>query len=157
MRKRISSLHAQRAIPEPGQWLDVSQLALVEITSEDPSRTIESVFRASSGPGWRAASSGRQTIRLIFDEPQSIRRIYMEFQEADRARTQEFTLRWRAANGTDDQQIVRQQYNFSPGGSTREVEDFRVNLVGVVALELTIVPDIGGGDVRASLQRFLLE
>jgi hypothetical protein len=157
MRKRITAQPAEGAGAGPGQWLDVPQLAAVEITSEEPSRPIESALGASGGPGWQAASPGPQTIRLVFDEPQSIRRVYLEFQEADRARTQEFTLGWRAADGTGDQQIVRQQFNFSPGGSTREVEDFRVNLAGVAALELTIIPEIGGGDARASLQRFLLE
>jgi hypothetical protein len=46
---------------------------------------------------------------------------------------------------------VRQQYNFSPPGMTREFEDYAVDLAGVTALELRIVPDISGGDARASV------
>jgi hypothetical protein len=46
---------------------------------------------------------------------------------------------------------VRQQYNFSPPGVTHEFEDYAVDLVGVAALELRIVPDISGGEARASL------
>jgi len=46
---------------------------------------------------------------------------------------------------------VHQQYNFSPPDTTREVEEYTVNLDRVTAFELSIVPDISGGDVRASL------
>jgi hypothetical protein len=46
---------------------------------------------------------------------------------------------------------VRQQYNFSSPSTVREVEDYSVDLVGVAALELRIVPDLGGSDARASL------
>jgi len=34
---------------------------------------------------------------------------------------------------------------------TREFEDYTVNLAGVTALELRIIPDINGGDARASV------
>jgi hypothetical protein len=37
---------------------------------------------------------------------------------------------------------VTQQWNFSPAGSTTEVEDYAVSLQGVSALELAIQPDI---------------
>jgi hypothetical protein len=47
---------------------------------------------------------------------------------------------------------VRQQWNFSPPNSIREVEDYRVELSGVAVLELIIVPDIGRGSARASLK-----
>jgi hypothetical protein len=47
--------------------------------------------------------------------------------------------------------MLRQQYTFSPPGASREVEAYIVNLDGVTALELTIVPDISGGDARTSL------
>ena len=47
---------------------------------------------------------------------------------------------------------MRQQWNFSAPSSTREVEDFRVELSDVTVLELTIVPDISGGAARASLK-----
>ena len=37
-------------------------------------------------------------------------------------------------------EIVRQQWNFSPTGSTREVEDYHVTLEDISALELAIKP-----------------
>jgi len=39
---------------------------------------------------------------------------------------------------------------------TREFEDYAVDLAGVRALELRIVPDISGGDARASLAQLRL-
>jgi hypothetical protein len=46
---------------------------------------------------------------------------------------------------------VRQQYTFSPGGATREVEDYTFDLEGAAAIELEIVPDISGAVALASL------
>jgi hypothetical protein len=48
-------------------------------------------------------------------------------------------------------EIVRQQWNFSPGGSTTELEDHMVNLPHVSALELAIRPDISRSDAVATL------
>lgn len=157
MRKRITPDRAEGLPSGTGPWLDVAQLAVVEVTSEDPSYPIESALVPGAEPGWRAAAAGRQSIRLLFDEPLTISRIHLEFQERDHPRTQEFALRWRAANGADYVEIVRQQYNFSPGGSSQEIEDYRLNLLQAVALELTIVPEVSGGPARASLRRLLLE
>jgi hypothetical protein len=47
---------------------------------------------------------------------------------------------------------VRQQWNFSPPNTTREIEEYNVQLSDVTALELVIVPDIGRGTARASLK-----
>jgi hypothetical protein len=49
---------------------------------------------------------------------------------------------------------VRQQWNFSPPDSVREVEDYVVELSEVTVLELIIVPDKSGGAARASLASF---
>jgi hypothetical protein len=53
-------------------------------------------------------------------------------------------------------EIVRQQWNFSPPNTTREVEEYRVELSGVNVLELIIVPDISGGVAHASLKSLRL-
>ena len=60
-------------------------------------------------------------------------------------------LRWSSDNGNSFREIVRQQWNFSPPDSVREVEDYAVELSAVTALELIIVPDKSGGAARASL------
>ena len=136
---------------EQGQ-IDLERLAQVEITSEDVDFPIESALIPDAGPGWRAAQPGEQTIRLLFDEPLKIKRIRLVFHEDEHERTQEFVLRCLPDGAQSYREIVRQQYNFSPPEATREVEDYDIDLDGVTALELKIVPDISGGSARASLE-----
>ena len=151
MRKRITNQDPQNVVPVDQGWLDLQSLAQVELTSEDAANPIEAALVPGAGLGWRAAQAGEQTIRLLFDESRRVRRIQLLFHEDQQARTQEFVLRWSPDGGQSYRDIVRQQYNFSPPGVTREFEDYAVDLAGVTALELRIVPDISGGDVRASV------
>lgn len=95
-------------------------------------------------------------IRLVFDHARELRRISLVFEENQISRTQEFLLRWSSDGGRKFQEIVRQQWNFSLPGTTREVEEYRVELSEVNALELVIVPDISGGTARASLKSLRL-
>jgi len=150
MRKRqISPTPASEPLSS-STWLDVDKVALVEVTSEENGYPIESALLGVEG-GWRAANAGAQTIRLIFDEPQRLRRIWLVFEDSENVRTQEFVLRWSSDSGNSFREIVRQQWNFSPPESVREVEDYAVELPEVTALELSIVPDTSGGAARASL------
>jgi hypothetical protein len=151
MRKRIMNQDPQNVSPVDQRWLDLQRLAQVELTSEEAAYPIEAALIPSAESGWRAAQPGEQTIRLLFDESQRVRRIQLRFHEDQQARTQEFVLRWSPDGGQSYREIVRQQYNFSPPGMTREFEDYAVDLAGVTALELKIVPDISGGDARASV------
>lgn len=155
MRKRLVTSSPERATPGAAGWLDVARLAQVEFTSEEEARPVESALVPGATNGWRAAGPGEQTMRLLFDEPQRLRRIYLLFREEDAPRTQEFVLSWAPA-GRPYREIVRQQFNFSPGGAAREVEDFKVELDGVLALELRIIPDISGGPARATLEQLRL-
>jgi hypothetical protein len=150
MRKRQISPTPASEPPSSSTWLDVEHTALVEVTSEENGFPIESALLGVEG-GWRAAEPGAQTIRLIFDEPQRLRRIWLVFEDSENVRTQEFVLRWSSDNGDSFREIVRQQCNFSPPDSIREAEDYAVELSGVTALELIIVPDKSGGAARASL------
>ncbi len=156
MRKRVVSPVPQDSPLPDGDWLDVERLAQVEVTSEDAAHPIESALVPGAEPGWRAAQPGRQTVRLIFDRPQGLRRIWLLFIEPDVARTQEFALSWSPDGGRSFKEIVRQQWNFSRPGAIREVEDYHVELSGVTQLELTIVPDQRGGDARAALSQWRL-
>lgn len=157
MRKRITGQDNQQNPPAGGRdWLDLENLVTVELSSEEENHTIESALRAETGGGWRAQQPGEQTIRLLFDVPHRIRRIQLEFRETERQRTQEFVLRWSGSDEAMAREIVRQQYNFSPPGSSREVEDYVVDLDGLTMLELCIVPDISGGEARASLAQLRL-
>jgi len=156
MRKRIiDSVQQETALPDQ-DWLNVDALAEVEITSEDVAHPIESAFLPGSISGWRAAAPGQQTIRLLFTQPQRLRRIWLSFLENRSERTQEYWLRWSADGGRSFQEIVRQQWNFSPQGATSETEDHRVDLPAVTVLELSIVPDVSGGNAFASLAQLRL-
>jgi hypothetical protein len=152
MRKRlIPPIPHDVSHPDKG-WLDLERVAVVEVTSEDKDYPAESALVAGEMRGWRAADSGTQTIRLIFDQPQRLTRIALAFEETETERTQQFVLRWSGDGGRSFREIVRQQWNFSPPNAIREVEEFQVALSGVEVLELIIVPDISRGSARASLK-----
>ena len=138
------------------RWLDLEHAATVEVTSEDRDFPIESSLSSEPKQGWRAAQPGAQTVRLVFDEPQQLKRISLVFEENEMTRTQEFVLRASSTADGPFREIVRQQWNFSAPTSTREIEEYSVELSGVALLELTIVPDISGGAARASLQSLRL-
>jgi hypothetical protein len=137
-------------------WLDLQAMAQVELTSEDPESPIEGALLPDGRSGWRAGEPGTQSIRLLFHQPQKLRRILLRFDEPAGERTQEFALRWSPDGGRSSRELVRQQYTFSPKGSTSEVEDLNVDLPSVTALELTINPDQGRGQAYASLSEWRL-
>jgi hypothetical protein len=171
MRKRLIEKNAGTAAGRgtlAGEWLDLESLAKVEISSEDERFPIEQALEAGGkAAGWRAATTGPQTIRLRFDAPIAIHRIYLHFLEREVERAQEFAMYAGSGDGelgladaalqqTDARrqtepalrpadaalrEIVRQQYSFSPGGSTEEIEDYSVDLKDVTVLELHIDPD----------------
>ena len=152
MRKRLIAPISKGAPVVNTGWLDLDLAAVVEVTSEEKEYPVESALIAGETRGWRAAESGTQTIRLAFDQPQSLRRIALVFEENETERTQEFVMGWSADGGRSFREIVRQQWNFSPPNSIREVEDYRVDLSDVTVLELVIVPDISRGPAIASLK-----
>lgn len=137
--------------PTGREWLKLQELAAVEVTSEADGYPIESAFNFGAGPGWRSASRGKQRVRLVFDQPQSIKRMHFQFNEAEVTRTQEFSVRWSGGTGDPSIEVVRQQWNFSPHGSEIEIEDYQVDLKAVSILELTIDPDLGAGEAVATL------
>jgi hypothetical protein len=156
MRKRlITPIPQSIRSPDEG-WLDLDRAASVEVTSEEKDYGIESALVSGETRGWRAASLGTQTIRLLFDQPQRLRRISLVFEETETERTQEFVLRWSPDGGRSFREIVRQQWNFSPPNTRREVEEYQFDLSGVTVLELAIVPDISRGAARASLKSLRL-
>jgi hypothetical protein len=152
MRKRLISPFPHDRVSLNGGELDLANLAMVEITSEDEACRIEcALLQLGERRGWRAAEPGPQIIRLVFDQPQKVKRIELVFEEIETQRTQEFVLRWSPDHGLSYREIIRQQWNFSPPGTTRESEEYDVDLREVTVLELMILPDQGGGPARASL------
>ena len=155
MRKTIKNSETELT-PENTSWLDVRTIARVEVTSEDWQYPIESAFDEKDARGWRAAERGNQTIRLFFDEPQRIRRIWLRFIELETERTQQFTLKWSKDETDALRPLFQQQWNFSPSGSTSQIEDYEVDLDGVRVLQLVIDPDIARGSAVASLASWRL-
>ncbi len=154
MRKRIIGTHPASVLSvSSSACMDLAQIATVEVTSEDPRFPVDSLF-TEGGSGWRAGESGEQQIRLIFDEPVTVRRIRLRFEEPTTTRTQEFVLRWSDAHSGASREIVRQQWNFNPDGSTTEVEDYAVDLDGLSVLELLIWPDKSQREAVASIAAF---
>ena len=156
MRKRIITPVQQETASPDLEWLNMEGLAEVEITSEDATHPIESALLPGRSSGWLAAAPGKQTIRLLFDDPQRLQRIWLYFVEPHTVRTQEYVLRWSPDGGQSFREIVRQQWNFSPEGATSETEDLHVELPAVTVLELSIIPDISGGNAFASLAQLRL-
>jgi hypothetical protein len=156
MRKKIINTAQQEHVSSEQGWLNLEETVKVELTSEDPSYPIESALLSDQSWEWRAAEPGKQTIRLLFDHPQRLQRISLNFVESHTERTQEYVLRWSPDDGKSFQDIVRQQWNFSPKGTSVEKEDHQVDLQGVTVLELIIIPDISGGDACASLAQLQL-
>lgn len=155
MRKQIldSSLYHTAA----QDWLDLERLAQVQVTSEQATNPIELALipttdnAVTNRSGWQAGQSGEQTIRLLFDKPQSIKLIGLLFRETKYHRTQEFLLRYSTDQGASYHHILRQQYSFSPPSTCIQREDYKVQLQAVTTLELSIIPDISGGSCLASL------
>src|SRR5213079_1436543 len=156
MRKRPITPIPQDAPLRDEEWLDLDGAAVVEVTSEEKDYPVESALVSGEMRGWRAADPGTQTIRLIFHQPQKLRRISLVFEENEIKRTQEFVLRWSSDDGRSFREIVRQQWNFSPPDTAREVEVYQVEIPNVRILELIVVPDINGGAAHASLKSLRL-
>jgi hypothetical protein len=134
------------------EWRSLGDEVEVELTSEHPEWPIERALLGHDASGWRADASGAQTISLSWREPIPIRRIRLIFEEHSRARTQEFVLR--ASTPEGQREIVRQQFTFSPPGTTVEREEYATHFGAVSRLELVIVPAIDGGEAVATLQQW---
>ena len=152
MRKRISSQPQRKSPSTNSGWLDLEALVRVEVTSEDAAHPIESALLTVGATGWRAESPGEQTVRLLFEPPQRLRRIRLLFREEKEERTQEFVLRWSSTIESSWRDVVRQQYHFSPSGATEELEEYQVELEDVTALEITIIPNLSGGSYASLAQ-----
>jgi len=151
----VSPIGNSSAVPAR-DWLDLEQAARVEVSSEAEGYPVEGALLKDVRGGWRASEPGIQTIRLLFDHPQTIRVIRLVFREKEFARTQEFVLRWLPQGTSDWKDVVRQQWNFSPPVTEDECEEYKVDLPSATGLELSVRPDISGGETRASLDSLKL-
>jgi len=140
--------------------MDIAALATVLVTSEDPDHPIDHAFDGERGPGasrWISAQSGPQTVIVAFDTPQTVRTLLVEVEEPDVARTQEMEVSISTDGGSTYRHVLRQEYNFSPPGTSYESERWSIAAAGVTHLRVTIKPDKGGKSGRATLTALALE
>lgn len=154
VRKEIIHTAAAAEAKEASCWLDLTEEAEVQLTSEAEGYDIENALSRTGVGGWRAAGPGVQTIRLLFKRPRAIRQIRLEFVENDVERNQEFALHYAEAMDAPLREILRQQWNFSPHGSGMEIEQYTADLPQVAVLQLTIDPDRGRNQAVATLNRW---
>ena len=158
LRKQIINVSPSTPAPQAGR-IDVAAVATVLVTSEDPDHPVDHAFDALAGAGgtrWVAGEPGEQVLILAFDAPQAIRRVVLEVEEREVARTQELQLAVSEDGGQTYRELLRQEYNFSPPGTTFEREDWAVAAEGVTHLRLVIKPDKGGKPCRATITTLAL-
>jgi hypothetical protein len=83
MRKRLITPIPQSVQLADEGWPNLDRAAAVEITSEEKGYPVEAPLISGEKRGCRAADSGAQTIRLVFDESQVLRRIALVFEETE--------------------------------------------------------------------------
>jgi hypothetical protein len=155
LRKHIDPNPSQAAAigTEPA-GLHIPALATVLVTSESGDHPVDHLFDGRNGPGgtrWVASADGEQTLILAFDTPQAIREVGLEVEEPSASRTQVLTLSLSQDGGRTYREIVRQEFNFSPPGTTFEREVWNVPAGRVTHLRIAIQPEKGGTPHRATL------
>ena len=148
----ISTSDDPRKIPVPS-------LATLQVSSEAVGHPISLIFDETHGPGafhWRAAEAGDQTLTIAFHRSCTINRVIMDVEECDETRTQEVQLSSSKDGGVTYRELVRQEFNFSPDGTTWEHEDWTVRQDQVTHLRLVIKPDKRRTDLFATLTSLVL-
>ena len=72
MRKQIINATEPNPPEISEEWLNLEEIARVEVSSEDPKYPIESAFKHGESLGWRASQPGEQTIRLLLMSPKIV-------------------------------------------------------------------------------------
>jgi hypothetical protein len=138
---------------------DIAALATVWVTSEAAAAPIDHAFDSHHGPGgsrWVAAAPRTQRLILAFDVPQTLRTLRLEIEEREVHRTQDLQVAISRDGGHTYQELLRQEYTFSPPGTTFEREEWSVPAEGVTHLQLVITPDKGGMSYYATLTTLAL-
>ena len=138
--------------------IDIAEVAAVLVTSEAPDHPIDLAFdldRGRRGARWIAGEPGERTVTLAFAAPQTINQILLEVEEPEFARTQELHLSLSCDGGRTYRELLRQEYNFSPAGTSFERKKWKVSAQGVTHLRL-VKPDKGDKPCRATLTSLVL-
>ena len=153
LRKQVISTPSRDPAPLEGD-ISIADVATVQVTSEEADHPIDHAFDRNRGPGgsrWVAGAPGEQSVTLLFDSPQTIRQIGVEVEELAVSRTQELAVSVSSDGGRTYRELVRQEFNFSPPGTSFERELWSVSVGPVTHLRLDIKPDKGGRAALASL------
>jgi hypothetical protein len=159
LRKRILNTDESPASGHDKAALDIAAIATVIVTSEETANPVNHIFDQSHGPGatrWVAAKVGEQDLIVDFDTPQTINRIVLEVEETEVSRRQEVVISISRDGGHGYDELIRQEYNFSPPGTTFERETWMVSAQRVTHLRLHIIPDKGGKPCRATVTSLVL-
>jgi hypothetical protein len=159
LRKQVIPQRSGESASFEGGEIAIADVATVQVTSEQADHPIDNVFDHSRGPGgsrWVADGPGEQTVILVFDSPQTIRKIGVEVEELAVSRTQELTMSVSSDGGRTYRELVRQEFNFSPPDTSFEREVWSAPAGAVTHLRLKIKPDKGGRVGRATLTSLTL-
>jgi len=153
-KKTISKQEAALPSAPVHEEIDIAAIATVLLTSESPEFPIENAFDEQTGPGgtrWIAPAPGDQVLILQFDVPQTLHELLLEAEELQVSRTQVVELFLSSDGGRSYREVLRQEYNFSPPGTTFEREVWSVPAEGVTHLRIGIKPDKAGKPCHATL------
>jgi len=78
-KKMINGSYQKQETLINNNWLNIENIAEVEITSENERHPIESALILDSSSGWVAGEEGMQTIRIVFNTPQNIQKVMLKF------------------------------------------------------------------------------
>ena len=140
--------------------ISIPDTATVHVTSERSDHPIDYICDGQYGPGstrWIAEQPGDQTVVLAFDTAQDIQALTLEIEEKEMSRTQELTLSTSRDGGQTYREVLRQEFNFSPSGSTFEHEEWRLAAEGITNVRVWIRPDKGGKPCCASMTSLALQ
>jgi hypothetical protein len=143
-----------------GREISIADAATVLVSSELSDHPIDYMCDGQRGPGstrWIAEQPGDQTVVLAFDTARNIDTVTLEIEEREVSRTQELTLAISRDRGQTYEEVLRQEFNFSPSGATFEHEEWRLAAEGITSLRLWIRPDKGGKPCRASITSLVLQ
>ncbi|WP_447985060.1 hypothetical protein [Nitrospira sp. Nam74] len=161
LRKAILKVPQSSRHPRISQEsISLADDAVVSVSSEMPEHPIDCICDGHSGPGgtrWIADEPGDQSVVFSFDTPHTLHRVTLEVEEPDVSRTQELALSISVDGGQTYRQILCQEYNFSPPGTTFEHEQWQVPAEDVTNVWMWIRPDKGGKPCRASMTSLALE
>jgi hypothetical protein len=153
LRKDIIPTRPVESTPFQGQ-IPVAEVATMQVTSEQDGHPIDRVVDDRCGPEssrWMADGPGEQTLVLVFDVPQTIRIVGLEVEEPSLSRTQELSVAVSSDGGRSYRELMRQEFAFSPPGTTCEREVWSVAADGVTRLRIDAKPDKGGRIGQATL------